>query len=899
MKEMTTNDLFIGIDFGTSKTMVAEYDEAKRAVKPHKLGRGSFEIPSTIYATDGGELLYGDDADDEGITDSPNHITRFKMKLGTSGTAHNGRYRDSAVGLATVFLSHIKQKLESEVLHRVVDRVVLTVPAIFSPARRLDLKTAATNAGFKQIELLEEPVAAAIAYCNHHSMTPAQLRFIVVDWGGGTFDVALVERSASGKFSVQTDFVTGLEDIGGEDLDDLLWEIVSSCLESSGHPALEKQPKHEWGKYRRDLRRAKERLSTQTSVTLNFSLGDRVPTKVQIERPSFEGVIFDKIRAGANFVKSLIQRSQSSGFNPEFILLAGGTSRIPLISNTVEELTGIQCRHWSEGREAIALGAALHAHDIWGFVHDPTPISSNGTDGSQDARINQYKKLLEGVFIDNEISEAERAFLNKEQLDLGLSHSDVRSIQIAVLGLPIEEIVLRQNVSVATSSHKPDSKLILQDATNALIEGRVDEAIQKLSLCLLSNPADGEVSQLLVEAYVTNKDLKSALFLAKTWTEKNPTDARSWSCYARLAFDTGDFSTCSMAFCRIFSSLDVSQRLFLAASLWREGKVEDVKKLLSQISTNSGCDSDRVSNSVVAFVLAFKEAQQLNLQSAIEGFSVSLSLCNSLHSQEVVKVDQWLQSHFCITKQTLGYAIQHELFGCLVQKYENLRDGGRTAISELFHITKYVVNLELIWNSSNRDDLACFLFNAKCENGSVNSAIAVVKELCRVNPDFDIRAIQAEKNVSAHLEHADIQQLFHPLLSISENHGMFFNDVTVINQSFYMVTNVVILVKVTRSGANKTPDFKVVFEKILPGASVSKENVFQNTGFFGGDINKVDLSVVSCDQLLVVELPSSTRFTRKNRFKCPSCNKIMALTDTEIAFNFFNCRYCQTVGGVR
>jgi actin-like ATPase involved in cell morphogenesis len=367
-KQSTKSDqsVFVGIDFGTTKTMVACYDASKKSAKPLTFGRGKFEKPTSMYATENGELLFGDDADDEGITDLPNHIRRFKMKLGKPGLAHMGRKSATAQQLTTEFLANLRNQLESQVLHTSVDRVILTVPAMFGPAQRYDLTEAARQAGFSHVELLEEPVAAGIAYCDHQSDLSKELRFIVVDWGGGTFDVAHLEKSASGEIKVHEDFVVGLDDIGGEVFDDELWGIASSALDSAGHGTLESQSRENWGRYRRDLSNAKEALSSKTSVSMTFTLEDGKPAKITLNRTDFNNIISPMILKAASFVSQLLVRAHNAGCPPEFILLAGGTSRIPLIGEELEKITGVKCRHWSDGRESIALGAAIRANQLWG-----------------------------------------------------------------------------------------------------------------------------------------------------------------------------------------------------------------------------------------------------------------------------------------------------------------------------------------------------------------------------------------------------------------------------------------------------------------------------------------------------------------------------------------------------
>ncbi len=361
----------IGIDFGTTKTMVAEYDLLRQQAIAHKLGITGFEIPSSIYENEAGICLFGEAAEEEGLVDDSNHIRRFKMKLGKPGLAHAGRHPGTAVELVSEFLAHVRKQIETQILHTSVERVALTVPAMFGPAQRKDLTTAARLAGFREVALLAEPMAAGLAYCDHHGMN-GKLRFLVVDWGGGTFDVALIERDEAGELKVHGDFLAGLHDIGGEAMDDDVWELVSAILKQEGHRALEAQSITLWGKYRRDLRRAKERLSSQVDAVLTFVMNDGKIARVHLDQSRFMGAISAKIRQATDFVSALLRRCQSSDCIPEFILLAGGTSRMPWIREEFEKATGISCREWTQGREAIALGAAIHARDSWSYESSET-----------------------------------------------------------------------------------------------------------------------------------------------------------------------------------------------------------------------------------------------------------------------------------------------------------------------------------------------------------------------------------------------------------------------------------------------------------------------------------------------------------------------------------------------
>jgi len=438
---------YIGIDFGTTKTMVAEYHVLKKSAKVHRLGRAFLEIPSTIHTSESGEMFFGDAADDEWDSDPRGRIDRFKMKLGIADPSQFGRMTCTAADLTADFLGYVRGLLKERVIHHAVNRVVLTIPAMFGPAQQKDLTAAAERAGFKEVELLREPIAAGIAYCDHEGLD-GRLRFLVVDWGGGTFDVALLERDEAGDIKVPRQFVRGLPGIGGEDLDDDFWQATSERLINEGCLALDARPNTLRGKYHRELKRTKEKLSEKTVVDLRLVAEDSRIEKLTWTRSDLEDVFSKKLRAGVSAVAELVEQCRKSKCPPEFILLAGGTSRIPLIQQLLGQATQIPCRSWSEGRDAIALGAAIYSHHLWGDNAIPSPLETKDSSANKSSAMSQYRRLLEVAFLDKKITNEERVFLGKERKALGLTLEESRSLQIQVLGAPIGDVIDRSEMAI-------------------------------------------------------------------------------------------------------------------------------------------------------------------------------------------------------------------------------------------------------------------------------------------------------------------------------------------------------------------------------------------------------------------------------------------------------------------
>ena len=175
-----------------------------------------------------------------------------------------------------------------------------------------------------------------------------------------------------------------------------------------------------------------------------FDLGGN-QVSIELGRPEFESVIRPKVEDAVGCVGRLLMECGSQGRSPEFILLAGGTSRIPLFGELLGKATGLECRQWSSGRESIALGAAIHAFRVFGAVAEvPRKTSVAPGVAAPDGRaaaMAQYQRTLEGPWTDWAILDGKRAFLATKKGDLGLSDMEARALEIKVLGFPLEDVV--------------------------------------------------------------------------------------------------------------------------------------------------------------------------------------------------------------------------------------------------------------------------------------------------------------------------------------------------------------------------------------------------------------------------------------------------------------------------
>lgn len=351
-----TNMNILGIDFGTTKTLAARWDERTQTARPIRLGRSGDAIPTTIYCDEKGEFQYGEDADDMRAIDSAGWKGRIKRDLGRgSSVILNGR-RHQVVGLVARFLAYVLERVEEEVFHGKVDKAVITVPALYGPAERDELKAAAALAGLENVELLDEPVAAGRAFLHDKAGTELGNQVLVFDWGGGTLDLALVERQ-DGDFHLNHDWIGGEKCLGGEDIDDAMIEVVDGiCAETHGR--IDEQEDGRQMHIRRNLKEGKELLSKKTEHKLRLPYQQR--RELVWSRDELEVIAAAITDRAIDCLRKHVEKIRSKGINPGEILLVGGSSGMPVVKRRIEAELGLKALLWENSQTAVALGAAIY-----------------------------------------------------------------------------------------------------------------------------------------------------------------------------------------------------------------------------------------------------------------------------------------------------------------------------------------------------------------------------------------------------------------------------------------------------------------------------------------------------------------------------------------------------------
>ena len=342
----------IGIDFGTTKTMVSYLNPATDRVELVRLGRDRDSIPTTVHLDESGAFLFGEDADDQIETDPEGYCRAFKLHLGEKDPPLP-RSDETAESLAARFLRYIKSECEQSVFHgESITAATITVPVSFAPARKAALKRAAEAAGFSSVSFIPEPEAAGTAFLRDNPADKFS-RALVLDWGGGTLDIAIISRDEDGTIHADRHCAEGRDDVGGEEMDRGLFENLKYIWEQTLGAQLFSSEENE-PKLLRESEKVKIGLSRKDTVP--FRQGKN---KIDVTRDQFRQIVEQLLQASVDLVNSALSKNKAQGHSePDAILLIGGTCQSPVVRETMEKnFPRLRVLSWHHSHEAVALGA--------------------------------------------------------------------------------------------------------------------------------------------------------------------------------------------------------------------------------------------------------------------------------------------------------------------------------------------------------------------------------------------------------------------------------------------------------------------------------------------------------------------------------------------------------------
>jgi molecular chaperone DnaK len=364
------NMINFAIDLGTTNSLIAKFE--KGHVEVFKNPSNFKETLPSVVAFRNDRILVGDAARNYVAKDPKRVAGRFKRKMGTTETINLSGGSKTPVELSAYVLKELKNFVHSG---EQVDAAVITIPASFDTVQSNATKEAGLAAGFRNVVLLQEPIAASLAYANKEkSVDLRNSQWMVYDLGGGTFDVALV-RIVEGELTVVDH--EGDNYLGGSDFDSAIVEkiIVPQITERGKFTDLISQMKSDKGRYNtlwhvllQKAEEAKIELSSKKSAEIDLGMieledeeGKSVDTLLTITRSEFENIIRPEVDSTADMMKKILTRNSLQPVDLSFVLMVGGGAYIPYVRKRIEELMGLTVNTSIDPTNAIAVGAAFFA----------------------------------------------------------------------------------------------------------------------------------------------------------------------------------------------------------------------------------------------------------------------------------------------------------------------------------------------------------------------------------------------------------------------------------------------------------------------------------------------------------------------------------------------------------
>jgi len=366
----------IGIDLGTTNSEVAVMEAGKPTVI--KSAEGQTFFPSVVAFTEDGEMLVGESAKRQAVTNPEATIQRIKRKMGTNEKIKIRGKTYTPQQISAFILQKIKKDAEDFLGEKIRDAVI-TVPAYFNDDQRQATKDAGKIAGLTVKRIINEPTAASLAYGLDKE---GDHKIAVYDFGGGTFDITLMEVG-DGVFEVLS--TNGDTQLGGSDMDQAFVDYLAKAFQKEHTIDLRKDPATLQRLFEA-AEKAKMELSSTLQTTINLpyiTVVNNQPKhlEMKITRATFEdiiGSIVDKTEAPC---KQALKDAKLKPSDIDHIVLVGGTTRIPLVQKKVESIFGKKPKRDVDPMECVAMGAAIQAGVLSGDIDkdivllDVTPLT--------------------------------------------------------------------------------------------------------------------------------------------------------------------------------------------------------------------------------------------------------------------------------------------------------------------------------------------------------------------------------------------------------------------------------------------------------------------------------------------------------------------------------------------
>ena len=371
----------VGIDLGTTNSAIAVLEGGEPTIIPN--AEGGRTTPSVVAFSKSGEVLVGEVAKRQAVTNVDRTISSVKRHMGTDWSVEIDGKKYTAQEISARILAKLKTDAESY-LGESVTNAVITVPAYFNDAERQATKEAGTIAGLTVDRIVNEPTAAALAYGLDKGKEDELI--LVFDLGGGTFDVSLLEvgKDDDGFSTIQVRATNGDNRLGGDDWDARIVDWLVKQVKDKNGVDLSKD-KIAMQRLKDAAEQAKKELSSATSTNINLqylSMSEAGPIHLdeKLTRSHFEEMTADLLERTKVPFHNVIKDAGVKVSDIDHVILVGGSTRMPAVSEVVRELTGKEPNKGVNPDEVVAIGAALQAGVIQGdrkdvLLIDVTPLS--------------------------------------------------------------------------------------------------------------------------------------------------------------------------------------------------------------------------------------------------------------------------------------------------------------------------------------------------------------------------------------------------------------------------------------------------------------------------------------------------------------------------------------------
>ena len=371
----------VGIDLGTTNSAIAVLEGGEPTIIPN--AEGGRTTPSVVAFSKSGEILVGEIAKRQAVTNVDRTISSVKRHMGTDWSVEIDDKKYTAQEISARILAKLKADAEAY-LGEPVTNAVITVPAYFNDAERQATKEAGTIAGLTVDRIVNEPTAAALAYGLDKGKEDELI--LVFDLGGGTFDVSLLEvgKDDDGFSTIQVRATNGDNRLGGDDWDARIVDWLVKQVKSKDGVDLSKD-KIAMQRLKDAAEQAKKELSSATSTNINLqylSMSESGPIHLdeKLTRSNFQEMTADLLERTKIPFHNVIKDAGVKVSDIDHVVLVGGSTRMPAVTDVVRELTGKEPNKGVNPDEVVAIGAALQAGVIQGdrsdvLLIDVTPLS--------------------------------------------------------------------------------------------------------------------------------------------------------------------------------------------------------------------------------------------------------------------------------------------------------------------------------------------------------------------------------------------------------------------------------------------------------------------------------------------------------------------------------------------